>query len=174
MPQNADGSYRPLTSVQKTDAANYAAELIRRGGLSDKEIVQKVGQRFGFDNADYLRTFTLVRQAHKEVDVATKLGQNPNYIPPPTTIGNIPRQPEDKDKFVYDVLVVIKDPVTGEQTVTRMERVSDNPLSLNDIRQEVDSQRDQFVNKRSTSISGGTLSDRAQIDVFILGVGRGA
>ena len=173
MPVNNDGTRRPFTDYEKAVAVRYAQELARQGGLTDREMVNRVGARFGFDNSDFLAAWNFVRQAKRSVEAATAATQHPGTAPPESTIPNTAGDnPADRGRFVHDIMIVYTDPTTGQKYYGREENVSDRPLSLDELRDYARRSQDEYVPQRRNSFAKGTSGGDYTVDVQLLDIGR--
>lgn len=175
MPQISGDTYLPLNAAQKAEAANYAQNLIRRGGLTDAEIVQKTGERVpGTDQSDLLALYNIVRQSHRAVDAAAVISAQPNVTPSADSIPNTPGLPSQQGNFIYDVVITVTDPVTGEKYTTREEMVTTIPMSIHQLREEVLDNQDRYIRNATSPPPPLGFTNAPTIDVMLLDVGRGS
>jgi hypothetical protein len=172
MPRNDDGSYRPFTNTEKTEVVNYLENLYRAGGQTDKDMVYKAGARFNFHNDDLLAGYTFLRQAKRAVDATGPLTHDPTRPPDPRDFPNVPGDPELVGMFIYDVLIIVTDPATGEKYFYRHEIASDIPLSLDAVKAMIEADRDKYLPKENTRPVPDSVKDRATLEIFILDIGR--
>lgn len=177
MPKGPDGGYVPIDAATRRMIGDYIGNLIRQGGLSDAEIVEKAGIRFGQrgnldSTVDTLPIYGILRGERRAIDAATRIQGNPNDTPGRGDLPNIQGDPADAGRFVYDVVIVATNSETGERHSDRFEIPSDTPLSLNDVRDLIESMREHYLRQiRSPAPRPGSLDDLS-IDVFVIGAGR--
>lgn len=175
MPQISGDTYKPLSAAQKTEAANYMQNLIRQGGLTDKQIIAKAGHRIpNVDQSDELALYTIIRQAHRTVDATEAFTRSPSTVPAPSLIPSTPRQPGERGQLVYDVVIEVRDPVTGEIYTTREEIVTSTPMSLDGIKDYVLDHAADYQRSRGGSLPARWQDLSQEFTIHLLDVGRGA
>jgi hypothetical protein len=173
VPLDAAGNYVSLTATEREVAIAYMTNLIRAGGMTDREIVNAAGTRFGWGNEDFLNAFGLLRTSHREVDAAAAATANPGVPPNPSDIPGAPSDPQYWGMFLYDVLIVWTDPATGERRVVREQMAFPAPVSANDITALVIANAPEYAGRCTTPGAAGCDTANWNLDVHILGVSRG-
>lgn len=174
MPQISGDTYVPLNAGQKREAAAYAENLIRRGGLTLAEVTQKTGERIpGTDQHDYLALYNIARQAERAVQAAPAFNVNPNVAPPDSSIPNTPGLPSQVGQIIYDVVITVTDPITGERYTTREEMTSTIPMSIHQLREEVLDNQDRYIRGANSPPPPEGFTNTPNIDILLLDVSRG-
>lgn len=174
MPQISGDTYLPLNAAQKTEAANYMQNLIRMGGMTDKEIVEAALRRIpGTDQYDLLPMYSIERSAQRSVDAGEALRNDPTHVPGPGEIPTTPRQPEERGQYIYDVVITAIDPVTGDRYTNREEMVMNSPMSAAEIEAYVQQHLDQFIYIPNSPFPPQGFRGTPEVSAMILDVGRG-
>lgn len=172
MPTGPDGQYIPIDNLTKEAIVDYMANLLRQGRLTDREIVNQAGQRFGLENEDFLPAYSLLRTAQREVQAGEDANQNPNVPLDPSDIPTGPGDPAQSGRYSHDILIIYRNPATGETFTVRERIESDSPLSQFELLDYAQEQIDQLIQQGSPRPRPGTDPSSFDTQVIILGVHR--
>lgn len=174
MPLNDAGDYVSIDPTTKQLLFEYMANLHRQGGWSNAEIIQKAGERFAWggklDGYDRPAMLSILQTSKRYVEsgAATQSGLGPDGGRVPT----IPGDPGRSGQYLYDVVIVATDPVTGERHSDRLEIYSEGRMSKGDIADLVEGNRDAYLRLiRSPAPKLGSYPD-LKIETFVIGGGR--
>lgn len=177
MPLDNDGNYVPIDDTSKQLISQYLQDLVRQGKVTQQNVIELVGQRFGvsahLDNSDILPVRGLLGGAQKAVATGQQMRDDPNYIPPAGDIPSAPSDPANRGLYVYDVVIIATDPNTGDTFRDRVEIVSNSILNERSILATVQGNREYYLRRLRSPNPDPRLIPSLEIDVFIMDVSRG-
>jgi hypothetical protein len=166
------GVYTPLTDYQHGLAQRYMQNKIAQGGGTRASIIQWTIARIGVDASDASALQSDYRKSQRAVDAAAIMRRTHNRTPLPGEIGPVQGDPNRTGQYRIEILVTSTNQATGQQSVQRTYIYSPSPMSLDNVRSNVDANRQYYIRTMQSPQYGGTSTTNITLRTIVLSVGR--
>lgn len=171
MPVVPPGVYQPLDAYTKDEIGQYIGGVLRREpGLSNLELKQRIGTRFDVDQSDTLVLQRIINQEKVANEIGNQSNTNPGQPPAMGDIPTIPYDPEDSGRVITNIVVEIIDNNTGERTTSNEQWISDQPVSADEIRDQIEADLTAYIQTMGTQPTTAADSEDVTVNVIIMGV----